>query len=227
MINDIQQINMKVLVTGHLGYIGSVMVPILLSADFDVTGLDAGFYQESPLNQGATAKNFKQLQGDIRNIATCQLTNFDAVIHLAGISYDRLGQFDQQLTTEINSQATIDLARKAKQAGVSRFLFASSCSVYGTSLDTDLNEDAVLNPLSPYAKSKAISEEQLNAIASSNFSPVSLRNASAYGVSPSFRADLVLNNFVGWAKTSQKIRLSSDGLSWRPLPVQQFSHERF
>ena len=206
---------MRVLVTGHKGYIGSVMVPMLIRAGHAVVGVDTCYYADGPSSPGD--EDLAVMRRDIRDLLPEHLQGCNAVVHLAGLSYDRLGELDRDLTYEINYQATVRLARVAKEAGVERFLFASSCSVYGTSEAGVVAETAPLKPLSPYAESKAMAEDGLRGLADSGFSPVSLRNASCYGASPRFRADLVLNNLVGWAVLTGAVRLMSDGSAWRPI----------
>ena len=206
---------MKVLVTGHNGYIGSVMTSLLIKAGHAVTGLDTYYYENGLTN--SLHKDIPALRKDVRDIKIEDMLGYDAVIHLAGLSYDRLGELDRQLTHEINCKASVRLAKMAREAGMKRFLFASSCSVYGSSKDAALTEDAILKPLSPYAESKARAEEGISKLADGDFSPVLMRSASAYGYSLNFRADLVLNNLVGWASLAGSIRIKSDGTSWRPI----------
>jgi nucleoside-diphosphate-sugar epimerase len=205
----------KVLVTGHHGYIGSVTLPLLQAAGHDVTGLDTRFYRGCDLPPYGAAPNGLEL--DVRDVTPEHLAGHDAVVHLAALSNDPLGDLDPELTYEINFQATVALARTAKEAGVTRFVFASSCSMYGAAADELVTEDAPLRPLTPYAESKVRSEEALNDLADGGFSPVSMRNATAYGVSPRLRLDIVLNNLVAWAYTTGAARILSDGTPWRPL----------
>ena len=213
---------MKVLVTGHNGYIGSVMTSLLTKAGHVVTGLDTYYYRNGLTK--SLSKGIPALRKDVRDIEIDDMLGYDAVIHLAALSYDRLGEFDKQLTHEINYKASVRLAKMAKEAGMKRFLFASSCSVYGSSKDTALTEDAALRPLSPYAESKARAEEEISKLADAYFSPVLMRCASAYGCSPNFRTDLVLNNLVGWASLTGRIQVKSDGTAWRPIAhVQDIS----
>jgi len=206
---------MKVLVTGHNGYMGSVMTSLLIMAGHAVTGLDTYYYENGLAN--SLSKGIPTSRKDVRDIQENDLLGYDAVIHLAGLSYDRLGELDRQLTHEINYKASVRLAKMAREAGVKRFLFASSCSVYGSSRDTTLTEDAPLKPLSPYAESKARAEEGISKLAAADFSPVLMRSATAYGYSPNFRTDLVLNNLAGWASLTGRIRFRSDGTAWRPV----------
>lgn len=207
---------MKVLVTGHHGYIGSVAAPMLLEAGHEVTGLDTFFYDgcdflDDPID-------FPTLRMDIRDVTTELLEGYDAVVHLAALSNDPLGELSAELTREINLRGTVELAQKGKEAGVHRFVFASSCSMYGASGTDDLmTEDAPLRPLTAYAESKVRAEEALSELADADFAPIFMRNATAYGASPRVRFDVVLNNLAAWAFTSGKVRIMSDGTPWRPL----------
>jgi nucleoside-diphosphate-sugar epimerase len=207
---------MRVLVTGHHGYIGSVVAPQLADAGHDVVGLDAFLYEGCDFGEGTAA--FEQRRGDVRDVTAEDLAEFEAVVHLAALSNDPLGDLNPAWTYDVNLEGTLHLAASAKAAGVPRFVFASSCSMYGASdRDEALDEEAPLRPLTPYAESKVRAEEGLSRLADSGFSPVSLRNATAYGASPRLRLDVVLNNLVGWAYTTGRIRLLSDGSSWRPI----------
>jgi nucleoside-diphosphate-sugar epimerase len=206
----------KVLVTGSHGYIGSVTVLVLREAGHDVTGLDARYYRGCDLFPDGEQAPLLEL--DVRDVGPNELAGFDAVVHLAALSNDPLGDLDRELTLEINYRATVSLARAAKEAGVERFVFSSSCSMYGASGEDDLvGEDAPLCPLTAYAESKVRAEEALAGLADDSFAPVFMRNATAYGVSPRLRIDLVLNNLVGWAHTTGAVRILSDGTPWRPL----------
>ncbi len=205
----------KILVTGHRGYIGAVLLPKLLAEGYQVSGIDCGFYEGS-YYLGQIAVVDEQIK-DIRDLTEDDLSGFDAVIHLAGLSNDPLGDFVPELTDEINFQATTHLARLAKSAGVRRFIYASSCSVYGASDDTLLDEEAAFNPVTPYAVSKARSEEMLTAMADESFSPTFLRASTVYGLSPQIRFDLVINNLAAWAFATGKVQLKSDGQAWRPV----------
>lgn len=206
---------MRVLVTGSRGYIGYVLCRRLSDRGHDVVGLDSGLFVDCVL--GAAPVRWSERQLDIRDVRPDDLHGFEAVAHLAGLSNDPLGSLDANLTLRINLDGAIRLARAARDSGVERFLFSSSCSIYGRQGDTALNEDAALLPLTPYARSKVDAENGLRELSSSSFTPVYLRNATAYGWSPHLRFDLVLNNFVGWALTTGAVRILSDGTAIRPL----------
>lgn len=206
---------MRVLVTGHQGYLGTVMVPVLSSAGHDVTGLDNGLFAECVL--GSPPNDPIAFHCDLRDLGVDELRGFDAVIHLAALSNDPLGALAPEVTYDINHRAAVRLARHAKAAGVRRFLYASTCSVYGASGADLVSESASLCPLTPYAESKVRVEADVAAMADESFSPVFLRNATAFGFSPRLRADIVLNNLVGHAVLTGCIRVLSDGTPWRPL----------
>ena len=206
---------MRVLLTGHHGYIGSILTKMLLQADKEVTGLDSDFFRQNRF-VGELA-GVPSLRKDLRDVELSDLEGYDAVLHLAALSNDPLGDINPQLTYEINFQATTRLARLAKQVGVKRFLFSSSCSMYGAASCEMLGENAPFNPVTPYAESKVLAERELTILADSEFSPVFLRNTTAYGVSPFMRFDVVLNNLVAWAHTTGQVRIQSDGTPWRPL----------
>ena len=206
---------MRVLVTGHQGYLGTVMVPVLQAAGHDVTGLDSGFFADCVL--GPAPDDPPGIQVDLRDVTSEQLSGFEAVVHLAALSNDPLGALAPQITYDINHHASVRLARLAKEAGVRRFLYASTCSVYGAAGEDLATESAPLRPLTPYAESKVRVEDDVVAIADESFSPVFLRNATAFGFSPRLRADIVLNNLVGHAVLTGDVRVLSDGTPWRPL----------
>jgi len=207
---------MHVLVTGHAGYIGAVLVPMLLEAKHEVTGLDTNFFAGCDFNGGLA--DVPAIHKDIRDIAVADLKDFDAVIHLAALSNDPLSDLNPESTYEINHRASLRLAELAKAAGVPRFLFSSSCSLYGLSADADfLTEDAAFNPVTPYGESKVLVERDVSRLADDHFTPTYLRNSTAYGVSPRLRADLVVNNLVGFAYTTGEVLIASDGTPWRPL----------
>ena len=209
----------RVLVTGNLGYIGVVLTPKLVSAGYDVMGLDTGYYQGC--NFGAVPNgdqpNFRQTYKDVRDIEPGDLVGIDAIIHLAALSNDPTGELNPGLTEEINYEASVRLAALAREARVKRFLFSSSCSIYGQAEGKALSEEAPFNPVTAYARSKVRAEADIAALATDAFSPVFLRNATAYGLSPRLRFDLVVNNLTGWAYTTHQVRLMSNGKAWRPL----------
>lgn len=207
---------MRVLLTGHQGYLGSVMTPLLTEAGHEVVGLDSGLFADCLL--GPEPARVETRAVDLRDVRPDHVAGFDAVIHLAALSNDPLGALAPELTYAINHHAATRLARLAKEAGASRFLYASTCSVYGASGGDDLlDEEAPLRPVTPYAESKVRVEDDLVALADDGFSPVFLRNATAFGFSPRLRADIVLNNLVGLALLTGEVRVLSDGTPWRPL----------
>jgi nucleoside-diphosphate-sugar epimerase len=209
--------NKHIMVTGNLGYIGSTMVPILTRAGYTVSGYDTGYYDNCYLVESKQDLK-KQIKKDLRDAEAGDLAGIDCVIHLAGLSNDPLGEFNASLTEDINYKATIRLAECARKAGVKRFLYASSQSVYGVS-DTskDVDEDGKINPITAYAKTKWQSECELQKLCSGDFVVTYLRPATAYGASPNLRTDIVFNAFVAYAFTSKLIEIKSDGTPWRPM----------
>lgn len=200
---------MRILVTGSTGYIGPVMSKVLEETGHEVTGLDAGYF--------ATSSSAAPSRKDVRDLSPSDLAGFDAVVHLAALSNDPMGELQPEWTHQINCEGSLHLARVARDAGVSRFLFSSSCSIYGASESEFATETSPLQPLSAYAISKVKTEEGLDKLAGPVFSPVSLRNATAYGASPRLRLDLVLNNLTAWAFTTGRVQIMSDGSPWRPI----------
>ena len=207
---------MRVLVTGSEGYIGSELVKMLANNGHDVVGLDSGFYREGML-YAAPENRPPTINKDTRGITEEDLRGFDAVVHLAELSNDPLGETNEELTRKINYLASVELAKKAKAAGVSRFVYSSSCSVYGAASDEFVTEESKTNPQTMYAKCKLLVEDAVSKLADDNFSPTFLRNATAYGPSSSMRFDLVLNNLAGLAWTTGEIKMTSDGTPHRPL----------
>jgi nucleoside-diphosphate-sugar epimerase len=206
---------MRLLVTGNCGYIGTIMVPMLRSRGHDVVGLDSDLFERSTFGRGVPKVD--TIRCDIRDAKIDMFRGFDAVIHLAGLSNDPLGDFNPSLTEDINFRATVRLGELAKQAGVARFIFSSSCSTYGAAGDDFLDETSDFNPVTPYGKSKVDSEIGLAKLANDSFTPVFMRSATAYGVSPRLRFDLVINNLTAWAFTTGQVLLKSDGTPWRPI----------
>ena len=208
---------MKVLLSGHLGYIGTVMAPMLRAAGHDVTGIDANLYRRCTFEEGGEIIEIPSIIKDLRDLEPSDLEGFDAVIHLAALSNDPLSDLNPDLTYAINHRASVKLAELAKQAGVERFLFASSCSNYGKSGDNMIDETGELNPVTAYGQSKVWVERDVSQLADDSFSPTFLRPATAYGVSPRLRFDIVLNNLVAWGMTKGVILLKSDGTPLRPI----------
>lgn len=206
---------MKVLVTGHHGYIGCVLVPMLEASGHEVVGLDSYIFEGCDF--GLDRLVLPLTREDVRDVALERLQGFDAIIHLAGISNDPLGDLNPESTYAINHRATVRLAELARSAGVSRFLQSSSCSLYGAAGDEPIAEDAEFNPVTPYGISKVRVERDVSRLADESFSPTFLRNATAYGVSRRLRADLVVNNLTGYAFTTGEVLIKSDGTPWRPL----------
>lgn len=206
---------MKVLVTGHDGYIGAVLVPMLQNAGHDVHGFDSFFFEDCVMGEATPLEQSFKL--DARDAQVEHLQGFDAVLHLAGLSNDPLGNLNAQCTYDINHLASVELAKLAKEAGVERFIFSSSCSNYGAQGDAPIDESADLHPVTPYGESKVYVERDVSPMADDDFSPTFLRNATAYGVSNKLRGDLVVNNLTAYAYTTGKVFIKSDGMPWRPL----------
>lgn len=207
---------MRILLTGHTGYIGAVMTPFLAARGHDVVGLDSDLFRGCDF--GRYVQPAESRIRDVRDVEARDLEGFDAVVHLAAISNDPLGDLNPDCTYDINHRASVRLARVAREAGVRRYVYSSSCSVYGAANPEDiLDETSSFSPVTPYAKSKVMVEDEVRPLATPDFSPIFMRNATVYGVSPRLRGDLVVNNLVGWAMTTGRVHLKSDGTPWRPL----------
>ncbi len=208
---------MRVLVTGHNGYVGTILVPMLLEEGYEVVGLDTNLFEGSTFGENNKTEDVPMIKKDVRDVELVDVDGFDAILHLAGLSNDPLGDLNPDLTYEINYKASLRLAEMAKEVGVERFVFSSSCSNYGAGGEDWLDETSTFNPVTPYGHSKVYVERDVAKLADDNFHPTFLRSSTAYGVSPRLRFDLVLNNLTAWAYTTGLVYLKSDGTPWRPI----------
>jgi nucleoside-diphosphate-sugar epimerase len=211
---------MRVLVTGNRGYIGTVMVPLLLAEGFEVTGLDSDLFEGCIFGNSEISgpiSNVYYFRKDVRDVDLSDLRGIDAVVHLCALSNDPLGNLNPKVTYEINYEGSVRLAKLAKKAGINRYILSSSCSVYGASTEEVVDEESEVKPVTPYAESKVLAEKEISKLADAEFSPTFLRSSTAYGLSPMLRFDLVVNNFVAWSFTKGTVLLKSDGSAWRPF----------